>query len=199
MLKELNLRNYRGFRDHKVPLRPLTVLVGQNNAGKSTIAEALRLISVATERLEGLRFLDPPSWTDLPLVSQGLRPAIDGLGIDFASICHRYEAPPATIEAVFETGHTMEFYVAPDARSHVVLRDAENQILGTRLRVRRAAFPKLHVLPQVAPLAIDETILRDDYVRRHISSPLAPRHFRNQLRLFQPLLKREWVGERVQQ
>lgn len=206
MLRQLILRNYRGFEDHVVPLRPLTVLVGQNNAGKSTIAEALRLISIVTERLGGLNFRDPPAWADLPLVSQGLRPAIDGLGIDFASICHRYGNPPAAVEAVFETGHKIVFYLHSDGRCHVVMRDTGDQILRTKLRVRRANFPRLHVLPQVAPLAINEQVLTEDYVRKNISSPLAPRHFRNQLRLyhngqayrdFRELAEASWPGLQV--
>jgi predicted ATP-dependent endonuclease of OLD family len=49
----LRLQNFRGFVDHRVPLKQTSVLVGANNAGRSTIVEALRLIAVITERLLG--------------------------------------------------------------------------------------------------------------------------------------------------
>ncbi|PYS69901.1 MAG: hypothetical protein DMF73_13950 [Acidobacteria bacterium] len=43
MLTKLILRNFRGFENHELPLRETTVIVGRNNAGKSTVVEALRL------------------------------------------------------------------------------------------------------------------------------------------------------------
>jgi len=49
MLKELQLENFRCFDNHVIPLRPTTIVVGRNNAGKSTIVEALRLISIVIE------------------------------------------------------------------------------------------------------------------------------------------------------
>lgn len=54
MLKTLRLRNFRAFADHTVPLKKLTLLVGENNAGKSTVVEALRLIAIITHRYRRL-------------------------------------------------------------------------------------------------------------------------------------------------
>ena len=48
--RKVRLRNFRGFDDHVVPLRDLTIIVGENNAGKSTIVEALRLAALAVNR-----------------------------------------------------------------------------------------------------------------------------------------------------
>jgi predicted ATPase len=41
MLKELRVRNYKSLEDVAIPLRPLTVFVGPNNAGKSNILDCL--------------------------------------------------------------------------------------------------------------------------------------------------------------
>jgi AAA15 family ATPase/GTPase len=54
MLSALVLQNFRCFDQHRVELRPLTVIVGRNNAGKSTLIEALRLISLVTERFTNI-------------------------------------------------------------------------------------------------------------------------------------------------
>jgi len=62
MLSEIILRNFKCFSRHTIPLRAITVIVGRNNAGKSTIVEALRLVSLVTSRLEFLPFLDVPRW-----------------------------------------------------------------------------------------------------------------------------------------
>lgn len=56
MITEIKLSNFRGFDNHTIPLRPVTIIVGKNNAGKSTIVEALRLISAITRRFQGLNY-----------------------------------------------------------------------------------------------------------------------------------------------
>lgn len=65
-IKELRLRNYRSFRDARLPLSDLTFLVGRNASGKSSLLDALDFIRealtdslpIAIERrggMEGLR------------------------------------------------------------------------------------------------------------------------------------------------
>ena len=45
MLSSFTLSNFKSFREAKLPLGPLTVLIGANAAGKSNAIEALRLLS----------------------------------------------------------------------------------------------------------------------------------------------------------
>jgi len=45
MLRRLKVRNYKSLRNVDIPLRPLTVLVGPNAAGKSNILDCLRFLS----------------------------------------------------------------------------------------------------------------------------------------------------------
>jgi predicted ATP-dependent endonuclease of OLD family len=35
VITELHLKNFRGFEDHFVPLKPFTVVVGRNRRGKT--------------------------------------------------------------------------------------------------------------------------------------------------------------------
>ncbi|MFD0686009.1 ATP-dependent nuclease [Actinomadura fibrosa] len=52
-ISEIQIKNFRSFVDVRVPLRPyVTVLTGENNAGKTTVMEALRHL---TEPLDGRR------------------------------------------------------------------------------------------------------------------------------------------------
>lgn len=43
-LVELNIKNYRGIRSLDLPLDRLTVLIGENNTGKTSVLEAIRLV-----------------------------------------------------------------------------------------------------------------------------------------------------------
>jgi predicted ATPase len=45
MIKTLTLQNFKVLRDVEVKLRPLTVIVGPNSSGKSTVLRALELLS----------------------------------------------------------------------------------------------------------------------------------------------------------
>lgn len=44
MIERLTITDYRCFRDVDVPLAPLTVLIGENNTGKSTFLDAVALL-----------------------------------------------------------------------------------------------------------------------------------------------------------
>jgi AAA15 family ATPase/GTPase len=50
MLNEITLQNFKCFNNNVIPFRPITIVVGRNNAGKSTIIEALRLVSLVANR-----------------------------------------------------------------------------------------------------------------------------------------------------
>jgi len=43
-LKDITIENFRGIRFLNLPLDKLTVLIGENNTGKSTVLEAIRLV-----------------------------------------------------------------------------------------------------------------------------------------------------------
>jgi AAA15 family ATPase/GTPase len=60
MLIALKLLNFRCFREHEFHFGMINVCVGSNNAGKSTLAEALRIVALATARIKTAVFRPPP-------------------------------------------------------------------------------------------------------------------------------------------
>jgi len=107
----LLLQNFRGFEDHKIPFHSGTaVIVGRNNAGKSTIVEALRLVSLIT-RYQRLDFCSVPHWLDRPKREKGVKPSIRNLDLSLESAFHRYRDPPAIVACTFETGQSVTIYI----------------------------------------------------------------------------------------
>jgi predicted ATPase len=51
MIENIEIHNFRCFQHLSVPLKPLTVLIGANDTGKSTFLEAIRLIT-GNDRLD---------------------------------------------------------------------------------------------------------------------------------------------------
>jgi len=58
MITQLRIKNYRCFEDHTVTFKDTAIIVGPNNAGKSTIIEALRLVSIITNRFRCIGFFE---------------------------------------------------------------------------------------------------------------------------------------------
>ena len=205
MLCELKLRNFRGFADHQLPLKSLTVIVGKNNAGKTTLVEALRLLSVVVSRYKNLPYRLPPGWTDLPLREYGVAPSLRNLEINFQGIFHRYDPPPANIEGIFSNGSSVSVYLNENKEIHAVIRDSKGNIIKSKNQAQQADLPLVSIMPQVTPVQLTERILTSDYVQSVMSSALSSSHFRNQLNLlykrffseFQQVVEQTWPGVRV--
>lgn len=172
MITELHLTNFRGFEKHIVPLKPFTVIVGRNNAGKSTIVEALRLVSIVVGRYKGSLDEIPARW-EFPRNRRGVHPFKD-LEINLQSVFHGYSDPPATIVAVFSNGYVIEISITRESITSFRTRKSGRHS-------SKEPVSRVSILPQVAPVAREEKLLTEDYVKSALSSALAPMHFRNQL------------------
>ena len=181
MLSSLKLMNFRCFTDHNIDFQQHSVIVGSNNAGKTTIAEALRLVSIVTARYATLAYHDVPDWLNVPRRYSGCRPSIAGLQIRSDTLFHRYGDPPARIMATFPSVATIDIYIGAEAKLYTVITTASGDIIRNKSQARKLKLPTVAILPQVGPLQRSETLLDRDYVRRSQSSYLAPLHFRNQL------------------
>jgi hypothetical protein len=204
MLVELRLKNFRGFEDHTVPLRPTTLIVGRNNAGKSSVVEALRLLSLVTKRFRSLGYHPAPNWGSIPKREDGIRPSLAGLDTNFATLFYRYSEPPAVIEASFANRMAVRIYIGGPDKIHAVVLDSKGGIVKSKGAALKLALPMVEILPQIGPLEDKELVLTRDYVRSAVSSHLASKHFRNQLRVFSDELPRfrtmveeTWPGLRI--
>lgn len=181
MLTRIRLRNFRCFEDHSVPLKATTIVVGRNNAGKSTLVEAFRLLATVSSRYQGLTYRPAPSWGGIPKRDHGVTPSLRGLEIRFDTLFHQYGEPPAIIDASFASGETITLYLGADEKVHAVIRDAKGDPLRNKAAAIRLELPRVEILPQIGPLSLTETELNTDYVRGSLSSNLASLHFRNQV------------------
>ena len=44
MIEQIALKNFKAFRDHSFPIRPLTLLSGLNGSGKSSLIQVLLML-----------------------------------------------------------------------------------------------------------------------------------------------------------
>lgn len=199
-LVSLRLVNYRGFGDHTIPFRPSTVLVGRNNAGKSTIVEALRFVSLVTARYRTLPYVVAPRWSTFGRGHRGIAPSLSGLEFAWEGLFHQYDEPPAEVTASFSDGKRIAIQLGPRESIHAVLFGPGGVPID-RGSAAQVEFGRLATMPQVAPLKHQELRLAGDYVRSSLDSRLAPLHFRNQLvylnepwAAFRRLVASSWPG-----
>ena len=204
MITELKLQNFRCFNEHTIPFKPISIVIGRNNAGKSTVVEALRLVSIVVSRYQSLAYRSVPDWADIPRREVGVSPSLKGMEFNFSTVFHRYGDPPSIITASFNNDSAIKVYLGGGDRIHAVVFDQEGNIVKTRTEANKLGIPSVEIMPQVAPVSREERALTSDYVKGAISSHLAPLHFRNQLRIikehypvFKEMAETTWPGLQI--
>lgn len=197
MIKSLKLTNFKGFDKHTVEFQPFSVVVGHNNAGKSSAFEALRIVATVAKKLLTYKFFDSPDWADD--CQMGISPKLDEINLKRETIFYKYSEPPATIKATFENGAKIFVHLGPDEKIHAQAMTPKGHQVNSRLLARSCEFAPIFILPQISPLLDTETALRKPYVQKCIDTQLSSRHFRNQIRYmyehfddFRNLFQRTW-------
>lgn len=206
MIEKINLKNYRCFKDTTVSFKNLSVIVGKNNAGKSTLIEALRIISTVANRAPLLNYTKPPDWLKLSEDLYGVSPSIENLDISSKNIFHLYGDPPSVITAYFEGKIRIEVYIGEDAKVFALLFDSMNRNIASKSFAGNLKLSGINILPQISPLLREEKIIKYRTVQRNIDTNLSSRNFRNQLKYyrsyfdkFKQLSEKTWSGLVVHQ
>ena len=138
----------------------------------------------------------PNRW-EFPRNRRGVHP-FKNLEINLQSVFHRYGDPPALIRAKFSSGDVVEITIT---REEIIARRTR---VSSRHNHAQTGLSRVSILPQVAPVAREERLLSEDYVKSALSSALAPMHFRNQLYLFKEhfqtfkaTAEQTWPGLRI--
>jgi hypothetical protein len=181
MITQLRLVNYKGFEKFTLTLRAGTsVLVGPNNAGKSTIIHALRLCSA-------LLAIAKRKNPDLGRIDIGRDRNVRGYSITGAANALvdeniRYEGREleARLELKFKNKATLYVVWPVESEPYFYLEHIPG-VQPPSLRVVREFYSTLGIVQTMAPLEPRESLLSESHVRDNIGGPLASRHFRNQL------------------
>lgn len=206
MITELYLHNYRCFSEHSVTFKSTTIVVGKNNAGKSTLIEALRLVSLVANRIKTGRFKNPPKWTNLPKIIFGISPSLERIEFSTKDIINQNNDPPAIIKAKFENNEIVEILLNEDGEIFAFVKNSQGVVIKSQKESKELKSTSLEILPQISPLLEDEKGLEESYVKTNIYSSLTSRHFRNQLSYFnkhyakfKQLSEKTWDGLRIVQ
>ncbi|MGW5718339.1 ATP-dependent nuclease [Amycolatopsis sp. NPDC003865] len=181
----MHLVNYKGFGNFTVHFKPETsILIGPNNAGKSTIIAALRLcsslLSLAMRRKP--EFVIKDVRRDRSVMAYAVSSAPASGFID-ANVRHEFREVEARIELYFKNKAAL-YVVWPvdDERPYFYLEHVPGA-QPPALRVAKQFYSTMGFVQTMSPLEQDEVVLSETHVKENLGTRLASRHFRNQLHL----------------
>ncbi|MDJ0449141.1 ATP-binding protein [Methylocystis sp. JR02] len=198
MFKSVRFNNFKGLREYNINLKQTNVLVGPNNAGKSTILDGFRALSAAI-KFAGRR--NPTPLSIRGQVQDGWDVPLSVIPISIANIHADYREELET-SIVFTTasGRKLKLSFLENARVVLIVDDAQQSIRNTSQFKRQ--FPiAINSIPTLGPLEEDEQLLSDEYVERWRGSRLSHRMFRNiwyrnegEFEEFKSLVETTWPG-----
>lgn len=207
MLRSLQLNNFRGFAEHRVEFGPQTILIGRNNAGKTTTIEALRILSVCQARVHTAIFIPRPEWLADHCEGAGFRTSLETIDFDFTNVQHAYDTTaPAIIRAKLNNNNEIHIYIGKGSEQvFCQLRKGKTNIIHSREDIKSKIFGITKVMPPVGSLVVGEKLIAKQRLKRYLDGYLAYRHFRNQLwerppdyRLFKDFLEKTWLNLQIQ-
>ncbi len=181
-IRRLNLDSFKAFKKFRVPFAPrVNLLVGPNNAGKSTIISALRTagLMIRLARRSNVtqgREIGDEYYNVHYFDSAQLALEVENLRFDFQDVDTRMEVevdPGLLLRACWPA--------SPDAESFFFFVEAANRTS----QPKRASHdcPSVAILPLLTPIDHREPLLTADHVAKNLTTRLASRHLRNQLLL----------------
>jgi predicted ATPase len=190
MIRSLHLEHFKAFEHFTITFPDDAILVGPNNAGKSTVIAALRSVASMARTASRLR---PPAVQKVGSVER-FGHNFSGQSVGLIEENLRYEfhevethlaikfKGDARIEAVWPLGDGGGFFWVMD-----------NDINVRAPKHVRSALPTIGLVPVLSPVDHVEAMLSENHLRANLDSRLASRHFRNQLYL----LRNEYTDDGV--
>src|SRR5713101_5465876 len=181
-LSAIELHRFKGFREFTVSFGDLAVLIGPNNAGKSSVVGALAAAShmlrvamrfkAGTRKFRGERVV----WAHEFTTSQ--------VGLDEDGLRWESRDEEVQIRVAFANGSRLIAVWPPagEGSPYFFVQSPDRKSPREASEVR-ALFPSLDVVPSLAPLERSEDLHDPKYVRETVRTRYASRNFRNQLLL----------------
>lgn len=172
----IQFRNYKSYKNYSVSLKRFNVMVGPNNAGKSTIIGAFRILS------EGIRKASKKSaeYIELPDASKwGYRIELAGIPVATENIFYNYdEKDPATVKFRLSNGNALNLYFS-DVNECYLFCETSGRDVTRPTEFKRAYGVTIGFVPILGPVEHNEPLYQKEAARNALLTHRASRNFRN--------------------
>jgi hypothetical protein len=174
-ISSVRFRNVKGLRNCVMALSDMNILVGPNNAGKSTIIGAFRVLDAGLRRA---RAYSPERFGPAFSSRSGWAIPADSIPISMENIHTDYADVESSVRFRLTNGNELELAFSRDGRC-AMFTGRESKQVG-RPTEFVAAYPiRLGVVPVLGPVEHEEVLVQPETVRRGLSTHRASRHFRS--------------------
>lgn len=197
----MHFQNYKALVDFQIRLKETNILVGPNNAGKSTIVGAFRALAVALRRIGGKK-------PDIVYGPNGRRYGIvippESLPISIENIHTDYIERDTLVTFTLSNRNSLQLYFPRDGSCRLVAETHNVPILTSA--AFKKAFPlKISVVPMLGPVEHREELVQAETVERNLHTHRASRNFRSYwyhfpdaFDEFAEMVKRTWQGAEIE-
>ena len=201
-ITRVQLRNFKGFSEFSVKLDPMTILVGPNNAGKSTIVGAFRALSVA---LRTARSRNPEILYLADGNHRGYRISTEAIPISLENAQHNYSDEDAVATFTLSNGNKLRL-VFPPQSGCLLVADPVDSVVRSTAGFKRHFPIDIGIVPVLGHLEHDEPVVAKQTVERNLQTHRASRNFRNywylrseaELDELREVVKESWGGLELQ-
>ncbi|MFT4166341.1 MAG: AAA family ATPase [Microlunatus sp.] len=181
MLTQLQMVNFKGFQKFTATFRGDAVLVGPNNAGKSTLIAALKIANLAARTAMRQKPTVGENDGKRDVVAHRIqRP--DVVGVLEENVRHEFLDEQTSVSLTFDRKATVHVVWPPDEQAFAWIEHPKGQLVTTA-RQAKILLHSASFVPTLAPVEHQEKRLTETYLRENIETRLFSRHFRNQIAL----------------
>lgn len=194
----VEFRRFKAFKSFSLALRHFNILVGPNNAGKSTILAAFRILAAGMRRASRFKpaYVIGPNGRSLGYVID-----LGAISVGEENIFYNYDdSEPAKVTFTLSNGNRLILYFPEQGTCYLLAEAARPRITGPALF--KAHFNALiGFVPILGPVEHNERLYEKEAARLAIFNYRAARNFRNiwhhypeQFEVFRGLLRQTWPG-----
>ena len=197
-ITSVRFTRYKAFREYSLALEKVNILVGPNNAGKSTAIGAFRILA------EGIRKAKAksPTLVEGPLgQTRGYSLSLENIPIARENIFHDYrDDKPASVSFRLSTADSLTLFFPERGVCNLICET--NGRLITSPAAFKGRFPlDVGLVPILGPVEHEEQVFQKEAAREALLSHSASRNFRNiwyhypeAFDEFQSLVRSTWPG-----
>lgn len=203
-LKKLKLEKFKCYENATFSFKDICIIVGENNAGKSCLVEALRLIAIAAQDAQSRIYKPIPKEFNQHAILKGFDIKTEKLKIELKTAVYFYNDDFAKITAYFETSNRIEIFINKNG-AYAVLYDGNNKNIVNKNQAKNVNYNIIGILPQISLIRENEKLLSETTIKGDKDTYLSSLHFRNEILLykdkffneFKDLAEETWQGLKI--
>lgn len=197
-ITSVKFSRYKAFQDFSVSLNEFNVLVGPNNAGKSTILSAFRILA---EALRKARSRSPTLVQGPNGRSRGYEVSLENLPIATENIFYNYlDDEPAKIDFRLSSGDHLILYF-PELGVCNLICETSGKTITTANAFKNTFNLQIGIVPTLGPVDHNEQLFLKRAAEDALLTQRASRNFRNiwyhfpeKFDDFRQLIQESWPG-----